>query len=425
LPSRAAQIPLRSGRDEAGKINSIQGGVLMAKTALQALGTSVFSEMTALALKHGAVNLSQGFPDFEGPADVVDDAVAALKAGHNQYGRSLGVLPLVQAIARHSKRFYDVDVDPLTEVVCTAGATEALAAAMIGLLDAGDEVIVMEPFYDGYPATIAMSGAVPVVVTLRWPDFALDVDAIARSITSKTRMIVVNNPHNPTGKVFTVDELDAIAGLCVQHDLIAVCDEVYEHITFDVPHVPLCTRPGMRERTLTLSSTGKTFSFTGWKVGWATGPAPLVAAAQRAHQFLTFCASTPLHVAMASALDRCDEAFVERLQLEYVERRDFVVGMLREVGFEVSVPAGAYFCLASMPGVVDDRAFARELVSQAKVAAIPPSAFYSVAVDEGRRLLRFAFCKKQLTLDDAADRLRRWKGLPAAPRPGRSDPRYQ
>lgn len=380
----------------------------MAKTALAAMGTSVFSEMTALALKHGAVNLSQGFPDFEGPSDVVDDAVAALRSGHNQYGRSMGVLPLVQAIARHSKRFYDVDVDPLTEVVCTAGATEALAAAMIGLLDAGDEVIVLEPFYDGYPATIAMAGAVPRVCTLRWPDFALEIDDVARLVTDKTRMIVLNNPHNPTGKVFSTTELDAIAGLCVKHDLIAVCDEVYEHLTYGAPHVPLCTRPGMHERTLTLSSTGKTFSFTGWKVGWAVGPAHLVAATQRAHQYLTFCASTPLHLAMAHALDRCDDAFVQTLQREYRARRDFVVEVLREIGFQVSVPAGAYFCLASMPGVDDDRAFARRLILEAGVATIPPSAFYSASVDEGRRLLRFAFCKKQSTLDDAAARLRRW-----------------
>lgn len=381
----------------------------MARTALTALGTSVFSEMTALANQHGAVNLSQGFPDFEGPVSVVDDAVAALRAGHNQYGRSLGVLPLVHAVAAHSQRFYDIAVDPLTQVVCTAGATEALAAAMIGLLDAGDEVIVMEPFYDGYPATIAMASAVPVVVTLRWPDFAFDVDAVARLITPKTRMIVVNNPHNPTGKVFTLSELDAIAGLCVKHDLIAVSDEVYEHLTYGVPHIPLCTRPGMHERTLTLSSTGKTFSFTGWKVGWATGPAHLVAATQRAHQYLTFCASTPLHIAMAHALDRCDAGFVQTLQSEYRARRDFVVALLVEVGFEVAVPAGAYFCLASMPGVVDDRAFAKKLILDAGVASIPPSAFYSADLSEGRRLLRFAFCKNQSTLDEAARRLRAWQ----------------
>ncbi len=380
----------------------------MAKTALAALGTSVFSEMTALANQHGAVNLSQGFPDFEGPVAVVDDAVAALRGGHNQYGRSMGVLPLVQAIARHQKNFYGVDVDAATEVVAAAGATEALAAALIGLLDAGDEVIVMEPFYDGYPAGIAMAGAVMKVATLRWPDFKVDVAALRKLVTPKTRMIIVNNPHNPTGRVFSAEELDGIAALCVEHDLIAISDEVYEHLTYGVKHIPLCTRPGMRERTVTLSSTGKTFSFTGWKVGWATGPAHLIAGVQRAHQFLTFCASTPLHMAMASALDRCDGEFVATLQSEYIARRDFVSAVLVDVGFTVADADGAYFVLATRDDVTDDKAFAKALIVDGGVAAIPPSAFYKDAVDEGRTLLRFAFCKKPATLEEAARRLRAW-----------------
>jgi N-succinyldiaminopimelate aminotransferase len=382
----------------------------MAKTALTALGTSIFSEMTALANAHGAVNLSQGFPDFEGPAAVVDDAVAALRAGHNQYGRSPGVLPLVHAVATHQRRRYGVELDPLTQVVCTAGATEAIAAAMLGLLDAGDEVLLCEPFYDGYPATIAMAGAVPKVATLRWPDFRLPVDELAALVTDKTRMVVLTNPHNPTGRAFSVEELDALAALCVKHDLIAVSDEVYEHLTFGVRHTPLCTRPGMAGRTLTLSSTGKTLSFTGWKVGWATGPAHLVAGVQRAHQFLTFCASTPLHVAMASALDRVDDAFVMTLQAEYRTRRDFLVDTLRDCGFDVAVPEGAYFCLADIRGLTDDddRTFAKRLITEAGVASIPPSVFYSHAVDEGRHLLRFAFCKQDATLQEAARRLRAW-----------------
>lgn len=382
----------------------------MARTALQALGTSIFSEMTALANAHGAVNLSQGFPDFEGPVAVVDDAVAALRGGHNQYGRSMGVLPLVQAVAAHQRRRYGITLDPLTEVVCTAGATEALAAALIGLLDPGDEVLLCEPFYDGYPAAIAMAGAVPKVATLRWPDFRLPVAELAALVTDKTRMVVLTNPHNPTGRAFSVDELDALAALCVQHDLIAVSDEVYEHLTYGVTHTPLCTRPGMAQRTLTVSSTGKTFSFTGWKVGWAAGPASLVAGVQRAHQFLTFCASTPLHVAMAGALDRLDDDFIATLQADYRRRRDLVAGALSECGFTVALPEGAYFCLADISGVTDDddRAFARRLITEAGVASIPPSAFYSHAVDEGRRLLRFAFCKKDETLDEAARRLRAW-----------------
>jgi N-succinyldiaminopimelate aminotransferase len=383
----------------------------MAKAALAGLGTSIFSEMTALATEHGAVNLSQGFPDFEGPGAIVDDAVAALRTGHNQYGRSMGVLPLVQAIAGSVQRRFGARLDPLTEIVCTAGATEALAATMLGLLEPGDEVLLCEPFYDGYLATIAMAGAVPRIATMRWPDFALPVDDLATLVSTKTRLIVLTNPHNPTGRAFSIAELDAVAALCIRHDLIAVSDEVYEHLTYGVAHTPLWTRPGMAERTVTLSSTGKTFSFTGWKVGWAAGPAHLIAAVQRAHQFLTFCAATPLHLAMAKALERLDDDFVGTLQAEYRARRDFVVGALVDCGFQVAVPEGAYFCLADIRGLTDedDRAFAKRLILEAGVASIPPSVFYANAVDEGRRMLRFAFCKKSETLEEAARRLRSWR----------------
>ena len=382
----------------------------MAKTALEALGTSIFSEMTALAVKHQAVNLSQGFPDFEGPPSVVDDAVNALRGGHNQYARSMGVLPLVNAVASHQRRRYGIELDPLSQIVCTAGATEALAATMIGLLDPGDEVLLLEPFYDGYPAVVAMCQAVAKVATLRWPDFKLPLAELSSLITSRTKMVVLTTPHNPTGRVFSIGELDGLAALCVQHDLIAVCDEVYEHLTYGVPHVPLATRPGMRDRTVTISSTGKTFSYTGWKVGWAAGPASLIAGVQRAHQFLTFCASTPLHVAMAGALDRLDDDYVGELQRSYRGKRDRLVEMLQDTGFVVSVPDGAYFALADFSelSALDDRPFAHELVEKAGVAAIPSSAFYSVDVDTGRKLLRFAFCKQDATLEEAGRRLRAW-----------------
>lgn len=383
----------------------------MAKTALAALGTSIFSEMTRLAALKGAVNLSQGFPDFEGPAAIVEAGVAALREGHNQYGRSMGVPELVAAIAAHQERCYGLQLDPQSEVCATAGATEAIAAAMIGLLDPGEEVVLFEPFYDSYPATAAMAGAVPRVVTLRFPSFALEESALRAAITGKTRMIVVNTPHNPTGKVFSVAELDMIAGVCIEHDLIALTDEVYEHITYGAPHIPLATRPGMRERTVTVSSTGKTFSFTGWKVGWASGPRELIAAVQRAHQFLTFAAATPLHTAMAHALTTYAQPFFHELACAYRERRDFLVEVLREVGFEVSVPQGAYFALASIRALTDedDVTFAKRLIDEAGVAAIPPSAFYSCDLQEGRRLLRFAFCKQPATLELAAVRLRAWR----------------
>jgi N-succinyldiaminopimelate aminotransferase len=390
----------------------------MSKVALAALGTSIFSEMTALAQASGAVNLAQGFPDFEGPQAIVDDAVAALRAGHNQYGRSMGVPALVEAIARHELRTTGGVIDPYREIVCTAGATEALAAAMIGLLEPGDEVLLLEPFYDGYPAVLAMTGAVPRVATLRWPAFEVPLRELEALVSQRTRMIVVNNPHNPTGRVLSDGELSGLAELCIRHDLIALCDEVYEHLTYGVRHRPLRAYPGMRDRTISISSTGKTFSFTGWKVGWALGSAPLAAAVQRAHQFLTFCAATPLHVAMGAALDRCDATFLSSLQSEYRERRDFMVAVLKDTGFDVAVPEGAYFCLADIRGLTDDddRTFAKTLIHEAGVAAIPPSAFYTRDIDAGRRLLRFAFCKRQETLQEAARRLRAWKHRRPAPK---------
>jgi N-succinyldiaminopimelate aminotransferase len=384
----------------------------MPRAALERFGTSIFSEMTRLANETGAVNLSQGFPDFEGPREIVDAAVDALRGGHNQYGRSMGLPVLVDAIARHQARCYGLRFDPMTEVCAFAGATEGIAASMLGLLEPGDEVILFEPFYDGYPATIAMAGAEARVVTLRFPDFAIDEAALRAAITPRTRAIVVNSPHNPSGHVLDEAELDAIARACIDHDLIAITDEVYEHIVFDgARHVPLASRRGMRERTVTLSSTGKTYSFTGWKVGWAIGPAPLVAAVQRAHQFLTFCAATPLHAAMAVALDRFAGDFAVELARDYTARRDFLVDVLRDVGFVPSVPRGTYFVLCDFRALSDedDVSFARRLIHEAGVATIPPSAFYSRDIDEGRRLLRFAFCKQDATLERAADRLRAWR----------------
>lgn len=378
---------------------------------LRPFGTSVFAEMTALANEHAAINLSQGFPDFEGPAEIVDEAVRALREGHNQYARSMGTPPLVEAIAAHQKQCYGLDVDPLRGVVVTCGATEAIAVAMLGVLEPGDEVVLFEPFYDSYPAMAALAGAVPRFVTLRFPDFALDEDELRAAIGPKTRMIVLNTPHNPTGKVFTRDELACIARLADEHDLVVLSDEVYEHLTYDdAVHVPFATLPGMFARTLTASSTGKTYSFTGWKVGWLTGPSGLVAAAQAAHQFTSFAGATPLQMAMGAALSRFGEPFFATLRAEYTERRDFLVEALRASGFEVAVPRGTYFVLADFTRVFDgdDRAFARHLTEHVKVAAIPPTPFYAARPEEGRRLARFAFCKRMDTLRAAAERLAAW-----------------
>ena len=248
---------------------------------LQPFGTTIFSEMTALALEHRAINLSQGFPDFEGPPEIVEAAVLALRSGHNQYPRSMGVPPLVQAIAQHQLDQYQLDYDPMREVVVFSGATEGIASSLLGLLNPGDEVLVFEPFYDSYPACIAMAGAVPRFCTLRFPDFALDPDALAACFSDRTKLVLLNTPHNPTGKVFEPSELKVIADLCHRHDAYVLADEVYEHLTYDdARHVPMASLPGMRDRTLTLSSAGKTYSLTGWKIGWATGPASMVAAAQ-------------------------------------------------------------------------------------------------------------------------------------------------
>jgi N-succinyldiaminopimelate aminotransferase len=378
-------------------------------TKLRPFGTTIFAEMTALAQQHGAINLAQGFPDFEGPPEIVDAAVRALRSGDNQYARSRGHPELVRAIAEAQAGHYGLEYDPMEEVVVFSGATEGIAASMLGLLEPGDEVILLEPFYDSYPPGLALSGAVPRFLTLRFPDFALDGDALRALVTGRTRMIVLNTPMNPTGKVFTTDELDVVAGVCREHDLIALTDEVYEHLVFDgAEHVPLAARPGMRERTLTLSSAGKTYSFTGWKIGWGTGPRELVDGAQAAHQFLTYAIATPLQVAVAYALRHHSGDYLTRFREEYAARRDFLAGALAEAGFRVTVPRGTYFILAGFqdlfPG--DDREFAYWLTREHGVASLPPSSFYAADVEEGRRLTRFAFCKRMETLEAAVERLR-------------------
>ncbi len=380
----------------------------MISKKLQPFGTTIFAEMTSLALKHDAINLAQGFPDFEGPPEIVEAAVAALRSGDNQYARSRGHPELVEAIAESYQRYYDLSYDPAEEVVVFSGATEGIAASMLGLLDPGDEVILFEPFYDSYPPGLALSQAVPRYLTLRFPDFALDGDALRDLITNRTRMIVLNTPMNPPGKVFTRVELELIAEICVEHDLIALTDEVYEHLVFDgTEHVPLACLPGMRERTLTLSSAGKTYSFTGWKIGWGTGPRHLVEGAQAAHQFLTYAIATPLQRAVAYALRNHGADYLTEFRREYRARRDFLVSVLEDVGFEVRVPDGTYFILVDFTRIFHggDREFAYWLTMQHRVGAIPASAFYRQDRVEGRRLARFAFCKRMESLEAAAERL--------------------
>ncbi|MGF1510468.1 MAG: aminotransferase class I/II-fold pyridoxal phosphate-dependent enzyme [Myxococcota bacterium] len=376
---------------------------------LQRFGTTIFAEMTRLATEHQAINLSQGFPDFEGPSTIRDAAAKAMERGFNQYARSRGVVELAEAVAQHQKRFYDIELDPLSEVGVFAGATEALMATMLGLLNPGDEVLMFEPHYDSYPACVAMAHGASKFITLPFPDYTLDIEALERAVSPRTRLVLLNTPHNPTSKVFTPSELDAIADVCRRHDLWVVSDEVYEHMTYGLPHVPMASRPGMRERTLTVSSFGKTFSFTGWKIGWASGPAAAISAIQAAHQFITFSVATPLQHAAAFALQELDDEFYRDLRAQYERRRDHLVNTLRSIGLEVPLPQGAYFALGRFGDLFDgdDIAFARYLTEKVGVAAIPPSAFYATAKEEGARLCRFAFCKRLSTLETARQRL--WK----------------
>src|SRR6266540_2157730 len=276
---------------------------------LAGFGTTIFAEMSALAVRTGAVNLGQGFPDSDGPALVAEAAIDAIRSGHNQYPPGIGIPALRAAIAEHQRHWWDLAYDPDTEVLVTAGATEALAACFLALCDAGDEVVMFEPYYDSYAAGVAMAGAARRTVLLRAPSYGFDADDLRAAITPRTRLLVLNSPHNPTGKVFSADELRAIAAVAVEHDLVVVTDEVYEHIVFDGTHIPMATLPGMAERTLTISSAGKTFSFTGWKVGWACGPAELVTAARTAKQFLTYTVATPLQHAVAAALALPDDYY--------------------------------------------------------------------------------------------------------------------
>jgi N-succinyldiaminopimelate aminotransferase len=372
---------------------------------LEGLGTTVFAEMSALALETGAVNLGQGFPDTDGPSEVAEAAIAAIRAGINQYPPGPGIPDLRQAVAEHQKRFYGLDVDPATEVVVTTGATEAVAAALLGLVDPGDEVVALEPFYDSYTACIQMAGGVRVPVTLRAPDFRLDVDRLRAAISPRTRLILLNTPHNPTGTVLTREELAAVAELAVERDLVVVTDEVYEHMTYDVPHLPLAAFPGMAGRTLTISSAGKTFSFTGWKVGWATGPRHLVRAVLMAKQFLTFVSGAPFQPAVAVGL-RLPDTFFDAARDDLRRKRDLVCAGLRDAGFEVFEPQGTYFVTADVRplGFSDGFQLCRELPHRVGVVAIPHQVFYD-DVEAGRPLVRFAFCKRDEVLVEAMTRL--------------------
>jgi len=373
---------------------------------LEGLGTTIFAEMSARALATGSVNLGQGFPDVDGPKEIAEAAVDAIRTGKgNQYPPGPGIPELRTAIADHQRHWYGLTYDPATEVFVTAGATEAIAAALLALLEPGDEVIAFEPYYDSYVANIAMAGATRAPLTLRAPYFRPDLEALKRKITARTRMILLNTPHNPTGTVLTRDELQQIANIAIKHDLIVVTDEVYEHLTFDRPHIPIATFPGMRERTLTISSAGKTFSFTGWKVGWATGTPELIDAVKTTKQFMTFVASGPFQYAVAEAL-RFPDTYYESLAKDLMAKRDLLSQGLKEIGFEVYQPDGTYFVTTDIAplGETDAIEFCLNLPEKAGVVAIPTAIFYDDKA-EGRTKVRFAFCKRPEILEEALNRL--------------------
>ena len=376
-------------------------------SALAGMGTTIFAEMSALAAETGSVNLGQGFPDTDGPAEVAQAAVDAILAGRgNQYPPGPGIPELRQAICAHQKRFYGLDLDPDTQVLVTAGATEAIAAALLALLEPGDEVIALEPYYDSYAACIAMAGARRVPVTLRPPEFRPDLDAVRDAVTDRTRLILLNTPHNPTGMVATREELTAIAALAIERDLLVITDEVYEHIVFAGEHIPIATLPGMRDRTVTISSAGKSFSFTGWKVGWVTGSPELVTAVRTAKQFLTYVSSGPFQYAIAVGLALPD-AFYAGLAAGLRDRRDLLASGLRDAGFDVFTPAGTYFITTDIAGLgeQDGLAFCRILPHLCGVVAVPNVVFYDDR-QAGRSQVRFAFCKREEVLADATARLR-------------------
>ncbi|MGH8874291.1 MAG: aminotransferase class I/II-fold pyridoxal phosphate-dependent enzyme [Acidimicrobiia bacterium] len=369
------------------------------------IGKTIFTEITRMAAERGAINLGQGFPNFDGPEFVKEAATRAMADGHNQYPPSFGIPELARAVADRFTADTGLAIDPAAHVTITSGCTEALAATFLGLIDPGDEVVLIEPTYDAYPADLALAGGVGRYVTLRPPSFALDIAELRDAFTPRTRAIVVNTPHNPTGRVFTSRELQAVADLCREHDAIAISDEVYERMVYEGEHLSLAAFPGMWERTVTLSSLGKSFSLTGWKVGWAIAPEQLTAGVRGAHQFLTFATAHPLQHGAVAALSVLDDYYRELVDA-YRRRRDLLAEGLEALGFGVFVPHGTYFLMADHTpfGFADDAAFVRHLIQATGVAAIPPSAFYH-RTEDGASLVRFAFCKDEGTLREALLRM--------------------
>ena len=372
---------------------------------LQGYTGTIFSEMSALAASTGSINLGQGFPDVDGPDSIKRAAIAAIEGEHNQYPPLNGIPDLRSAIAGHQQRHYGLDLDPDAEILVTAGATEAIAASILSLCEVGDEVVMFEPYYDAYAACAAMAGAQRRVVQLRAPDWSFEPEALEEAVTDRTRLLVVNNPHNPTGKVFSRAELEVIAEVSRRHDLIAITDEVYEHLVYESPHIPLATLPGMAGRTITISSAAKTFSFTGWKVGWACARPELMAAVRTAKQFLTFVNAAPFQYAISEGLNESDDYLVAHAQ-DLREKRDLLAAGLDATGFRVIPSAGTFFLTTDITPVTDDdgRTFCLELPERCGVVAIPSEAFYDDE-EAGRHLVRWMFSRRREVLEEAVARL--------------------
>jgi aspartate/methionine/tyrosine aminotransferase len=382
--------------------------VLSISNKAKSFTESVIREMTRLCRQHGAVNLAQGFPDFAAPEEIKEAACRAIRADVNQYAITWGAPSLREAIAAKAKRCYGLEVDPDREIAVTCGATEAMIASILAIVDPGDEVVVFEPFYENYGPDAILAGATPRFVPLKPPDWSFDPDELAAAFGDKTRGIILNTPNNPTGKVFTRDELEVIATLCRKWDVVAFSDEIYEHIIYDgATHVPIATLPGMADRTVTINALSKTYSVTGWRVGWTIASPALTSGIRKVHDFLTVGAAAPLQEAGAAAL-ALPEAYYARLADDYAARRDLLLGGLRGVGFQCEAPRGAYYILADAAalGCRDDVAFARRLVESVGVGPVPGSSFFS-RPELGRTLLRFAFPKKHETLIEAVKRLER------------------
>jgi aminotransferase len=377
----------------------------------QTFTESVIREMTRVAKEHDAVNLAQGFPDFPAPALLKEAAAAAIRADVNQYAITWGAASLRQALARKYAARYGMHVDPEREITVTCGATEAMAAVMLALIDPGDEVVILEPFYENYGPDAVLCAASPVFLTLEAPAYRLDTERLAAAITPRTKAIALNTPNNPMGRVFDRDELQGVADLCIEHDLIAITDEIYEHILYHGEHIPLATLPGMGERTVTVSGLSKTFSITGWRVGTIVAPPDLTDAIRKVHDFLTVGSPAPLQEACAVGLDQLGPDYYASLSAGYAERGHLLLAGLRDAGFRCAMPEGAYYILADFSELSDedDTTFARRLAREARVASVPGSSFFSTP-EGGRSLIRFAFCKKHETLREAGERLRRFAG---------------